>query len=64
MISERTLLSKFFRKRSKSPIRRKWTRNIKATKIRNQKIIVKIIDKIGNHGEASHFMTIKEQIIA
>ena len=55
MILERTLLSKFFQEAIKSPIRRKWTRNIKATKMRNQKIIVKIIDKIGNHGETFAF---------
>ena len=44
-----------FQEAIKSPIRRKRTRNIKATKMSNQKIIVKIIDKVGNHGETFTF---------
>ncbi len=42
---------KIFEKTVKRPIRRKRTRNIEAAKMSDQKVIVEVINEIGDHGE-------------
>lgn len=46
---------KIFQEAVKSPVRRKRQGNIKAAVMGNEKIVIEIIDKISDHGEAFTF---------
>ena len=40
---------KVFQEAVKCPVRRKRCRNIKATVVGNKKVVIKVVDQIGNH---------------
>jgi len=46
---------KVFQKEVKSPIRGKLCRNIKTAIVCNEKVVVKVIEKVGDHGKAFTF---------
>lgn len=49
------VMVKVFEETVKRPIRRKWNGYIKTTIMGNQKIIIKKINKVCNHGKAFTF---------
>lgn len=48
-------MAETFEETIKSPIRRKRKRDIKTAVISNEKVVVKIIDKVSNHGKTFAF---------